>query len=265
MEPLRELLLDCLWTAVVGPVLFWPLIQEDVAVQHIAALTLGGTPGGSSGSGGGAAAAGLLAAGGGGGQGVGGRAALAEGAGAAGAQRAVQHGTVGPLCSLYVFERLFLAVTDPQLLTLLISALLGGAATAVTGSGGASPAGSRPGSRPGSPGDGPSLPQQQAAAAAAAAAHLQIPPALLVRLQYSPAAYRQAVLGMLRGTDAQVAAAAVRVLASLLRNRAVSEEQLELIGKLAWQGGGGGKGKTISVQRGWRGVVGSDLAMICHL
>jgi hypothetical protein len=51
-----------------------------------------------------------------------------------------------------------------------------------------------------------------------------------MRLQYSPAVYRQALLGMLRGTDPLVAAAAVRVLAALLQSRAASEEQLELIG-----------------------------------
>ncbi|KAL4427887.1 hypothetical protein ABPG75_001976 [Micractinium tetrahymenae] len=223
VEPLQELLLDCLWQAFVGPVLFWPLIQEDVAVQHIAALTLGSALVGA-----GSSAAGALAGAAGSGSGPGGRGGPAEAA--AGAQQALQRGTVGPLCSLYIFERLFLAVTDPQLLTLLVSALLGGG----PGSAGASLAGSRPGSRPGSPGDGPPSRSQQAAAgvAAAAAARWQIPPGLLARLQYSPAAYRQALLGMLRGSDAQVAAAAVRVLASLLRNRAVSEEQLELIGKL---------------------------------
>ena len=38
---LRELLLDSLWRCFLGPVLFWPLIQEDVAAQHIAALSVG--------------------------------------------------------------------------------------------------------------------------------------------------------------------------------------------------------------------------------
>lgn len=227
VELLRALLLECLWAAFVGPILFWPLIQEDVAVQHIAALSLTGASGPSGGGG-----AGAITAAGAGGAAAGGRAVLAEAA--PGAHRAVQRGTVGPLCSLYVFERLFLAVTDGELLKLLVSALLGGAAACAPGSTGASPAGSLPGSRPGSPGDGAPSQQPPAAAASAsgAAAQWRIPLALLARLQYSPAAYRQALLGMLRGTDAQVAAAAVRVLASLLRNRAVSEEQLELIGKL---------------------------------
>jgi hypothetical protein len=40
---LRELLLDYLWRCFVGPVLFWPLIQEDVAAQHITMLSLGPT------------------------------------------------------------------------------------------------------------------------------------------------------------------------------------------------------------------------------
>ncbi len=196
VAPLRELLLDCLWQAFVGPVLFWPLIQEDVAVQHIAALTLGGgasgsTPGGDE------------------------------------AVRAVQRGCVGPLCSLYVFERLFLAITDQELLVQLLCALLGG--SAADGSSSCSPSSSRPAS-----------PDQQrqaglasaAAAAAAAQTRWRIPPALLIKLQYSPAAYRQALLGWLRGTDAQAAAAAVRVLAALLQSRAVGEEELELVGLL---------------------------------
>ena len=205
VAPLRDLLLDCLWQAFVGPVLFWPLIQEDVAAQHIAALTLGGGGGGGGG----------------------------EGGGGGGAGRAVQRGCVGPLCSLYVFERLLRAVTDQQLLTELVSALLGGSAACIR-SAGAAPAGD---SRPGTP---ERARQQQAGASEPAAAALpqrwQIAPALLVRLQYSPAAYRQALLGMLRGTDAQVAAAAVRVLAALLQSRAVSEEELELIG--GWVGRG---------------------------
>jgi hypothetical protein len=196
---LGQLLLDCLWQAFVGPVLFWPLIQDDVAAQHIAALTL---MGGSSSSGGAAGGPATAAAGGGGGG--------AAGQGGSEAGRGVQRGSVGPLCSLYIFERLFLAVTDQPLLTLLVSALLGGAAAG-------SPGNPISGSRPGSPGD----PGQR----------WQLPQALLARLQYSPAAYRQALLGMLRGSDPQVAAAAVRVLASLLQSRAASEEQLELVGE----------------------------------
>jgi protein CLEC16A len=194
VAPLRELLLDCLWQAFVGPVLFWPLIQEDVAVQHIAALSLasGGTPGSGE------------------------------------AARAVQRGCVGPLCSLYVFERLFLAITDQELLAQLLSALLGGSAAG--GSCSSSPSSSRPAS--------PDQQQRAAVATAATAATAagpskwQLPPALLIKLQYSPAAYRQALLGMLRGTDAQGAAAAVRVLASLLQSRAVGEEELEMVGLL---------------------------------
>ena len=106
MAPLRELLLDCLWQAFVGPVLFWPLIQEDVAVQHIAALTLGSSAGSST-------------------------------PGVGEAARAVQRGCVGPLCSLYVFERLFLAITDQELLVQLLCALLGGSVAG--GSPGSSP------------------------------------------------------------------------------------------------------------------------------
>lgn len=216
VAPLRDLLLDCLWQAFVGPVLFWPLIQEDVAAQHIAALTLGGGNGGSAGSAGALAAAAGSASGG---------RALPE-ANAAGAGRTVQRGAVGPLCSLYVFERLFRAVTDQQLLTELVSALLGGTAACIGSSGGDSGGASRPGSP-----ERQHRQQAASAAAAAAAPRWQISQALLARLQYSPAAYRQALLSMLRGSDAQVAAAAVRVLAALLQSRAVSEEELELIGE----------------------------------
>ena len=126
---------------------------------------------------------------------------------------------------------MFVAVTDPQLLSMLVAALLGGGAAPATSSGS---------SRPGTPDQqqqqqgftsaAPATAPGAAAAAATSVGWQQIPPALLVRLQYSPAAYRQALLGMLRGTDAHLAAAAVRVLASLLQSRAVSEEQLELIG-----------------------------------
>jgi hypothetical protein len=200
VEGLRTLLLDCLWQAFVGPVLFWPLIQDDVAVQHIAALTLTGDSVGQQGL----PAVPAAFAGGGAGRVLPAR--------DVGALRTVQRGSVGPLCSLYVFERLFRAVTDQHVLAVLVSALLGGGAAAGSRSG--SPAGSRPGS-----------PDEQRAAA-----KWQLPLAVLARLQYSPAVYRQTVLGMLRDQDAQVAAAAVRVLAALLQSRAASEEQLEFIG-----------------------------------
>lgn len=206
MEGLQALLLNCLWRTVLGPVLFWPLIQEEVAAQHIAtfALAVPGSAGGSSSSGAALASAG------------GGVRAAAAPAGPAAAARPLQRGSVGPLCSLYCFERLFRAVTDERLLAVLVSALLGGAAV-----GGQAGCGGRPGAGPC---------EDQRAAAAAAGLRWQIPQPLLMRLQYSPAVYRQALLGMLRGTDPLVAAAAVRVLAALLQSRAASEEQLELIG-----------------------------------
>ena len=215
MPPLRALLLECLWQTFLGPVLFWPLIQEDVAAQHIAALTLA-----PAGDGGGGAATSVAAA------------AAVAAAGSRGppdmsSARSVQRGSVGPLCSLYVFERLFRAVTDQRLLALLVSALLGGAVVGGASGGCGSPSGTRPGSPGGQ------------AAAANTAARWQVPAEVLGRLQYSPEAYRQALLGMLRGSDAQVAAAAVRVLAALLQSRAASEEQLELIGEQ--RGGGGGR------------------------
>ena len=224
VEPLRGMLLECLWQAFVGPVLFWPLIQETVAAQHIATLTLAQSPG----SGGGGPGTRHRAAGTGGSShsspepGGTGRHSPTPSPGAA-PPPAVQRGTVGPLCSLYVFERLFQAITDQPLLTLLVSALLGGTAAAgpppssSSTSGGSavrgSPAGARPADmQPDSP--------------------WRIPAHLLVRLQYTPAAYRQAVLGMLRGSDPQVAAATVRVLASLLQSKMVDEGLLEVAGLL---------------------------------
>ncbi|GAB4821885.1 hypothetical protein N2152v2_008931 [Parachlorella kessleri] len=265
---LRQLLLDCLWRSFVGPVLFWPLIQEDVAAQHIATLTLG-----------------LART----------RATAPVHANAAptagpnvlnGLPKAVERGIVGPLCSLYVLERLLYAVTDRPLLSTVLAALLGGSAAGVLPP--PSPSGTEgscAGSHPGSPADSfsyvlsASLAQQQqqqlgvdsaaahstpapsargrrghqppvlelrgvaAEEAALAAASLDVgqpeqgvalplPTRLLVRLQYSPAAYRAAFMGMLRGSDAQLAAAAVRVLAALVHSRAVTEELLELMGLL---------------------------------
>lgn len=44
VPPLRALLLDTLWQQFVGPVLLWPLVQEDVPAQHILALNLGVPP-----------------------------------------------------------------------------------------------------------------------------------------------------------------------------------------------------------------------------
>lgn len=43
--PLSNLLLDCLWREVLGPVLFWPLVQDDVAAAHIVSLAAGAKPG----------------------------------------------------------------------------------------------------------------------------------------------------------------------------------------------------------------------------
>ncbi len=191
---------------------------------------------------------------------------------------------MGPLCSLYVLERLLLAVTDQPFLSTILTALLGGPAAGAmpplspitscstlaglrpsSPAAGSMPKASQPSnsSRPSSPaaaspkptptGDQASSKRRPAAAielpavatAAAAGAEpagpaaleggaLPLPAGLLVRLQYSPAAYRGVFLGMLRGPDAQLAAAAVRVLAALVRSRAVGEGLLELLGEWSW-------------------------------
>lgn len=121
---------------------------------------------------------------------------------------------MGPLCSLYALERLLHAVTDPPFLCAILAALLGGSA-ASTSEPPASPSAS-------------SMHRQQPGSAAGGM--LQLSAVLQVQLQYSPAAYRSAFLGMLRGSDPQLAAVAVRVLAALLRNRAIGEELLEPLG-----------------------------------
>ena len=119
---------------------------------------------------------------------------------------AVNRGLVGPLASLYVFERLFHAITDPTFLSLIVVALLGGGACE------------------------DALPSELQSPGAPS--QWQSPAALLSRLQYTPTVYRATVLGMLRGADVQLAAAGTRVLASLLRNGAVDEQLLELAGLL---------------------------------
>lgn len=238
---LRELLLECLWRCFVGPVIFWPLIQDDVAAQHIAALSLGpGRPGVGSAAGGTHAAAG--------------RSQSPRPA----APLHVERGIVGPLCSLYVLERLLHAVTDQPFLSSILAALLGGQ-VAAGGPSLSSPAsscpgsagGSQPASRPGSPfglqqpaspagtaadssGESghESRPVSPPAAAVGGACGLPLPAPLLARLQYSPSAYRQAFLAMLRGGDLLLAGAALRVLAALVRGRAaVGEDLLEMLGE----------------------------------
>jgi hypothetical protein len=142
----------------------------------------------------------------------------------------------GRLCALYVFERLFHALTDAGLLSLLASALLGGpakaAAAAVAAALGAPP----------EPGGG----ELEGAAGAAAApgggddededdCPSGPPPGvedLLGYLGASPAAFRAAFMGLLRGGDAQLAAAAGRVLAALLGSRSLPDEALEAVGLL---------------------------------
>ncbi|KFM23272.1 Protein CLEC16A [Auxenochlorella protothecoides] len=155
----HALLLDRLWSVLVGPVLFWPLIQDDVAVAHIATLAHQADQDQQ-------------------GQGTGG----VGGAHARPAPPApLQRGVVGPLASLYVLERLLFAVLDTPFLSAL---------------------------------------QQP------------LPAHLRALLQYEPAAYRGALLGMLHGGEPQLAAAAARLLAALLRSRTLDEGLLEGIGLL---------------------------------
>lgn len=147
--------------------------------------------------------------------------------------RAVERGAVGPLCSLYVLERLLHAVADPPLLSTILVGLLGGAAA---GDAAAAVAPSCADSSNGQAAAGGSVLWQKPPAGVDA---MPLPPALLRRLQYSPADYRAALLGMLRGSDVQLASATVRALAALVRNRAVSEDLLELLGEPGGQGGCG--------------------------
>lgn len=186
VEPLSALLLDRLWSVLVGPVLFWPLIQDDVAVAHIATLAHQADQDQQ-------------------GQGTGG----VGGAHARPAPPApLQRGVVGPLASLYVLERLLFAVLDTPFLSALVGALLGAARA--------------PGAALAQHHSAPPVGGQQQ----------PLPAHLRALLQYEPAAYRGALLGMLHGGEPQLAAAAARLLAALLRSRTLDEGLLEGIG--AW-------------------------------
>lgn len=123
------------------------------------------------------------------------------------------HRSIGPLCSLYALERVIHAMSDPLLASLLISALLSG-------------------------------PEQQVARELVAALSINTPPdasmtavlpnssQLLLQLPCSPENVRQRIVGMLRGEDAQQAAAAARLVATILAHRTVPEETLEAVGLL---------------------------------
>ncbi|KDD74198.1 hypothetical protein H632_c1496p0, partial [Helicosporidium sp. ATCC 50920] len=180
---LQDLLLDHLWRRVLGPVLFWPLIQEDVGLASLAPSS---------------------------------------------APQRVRPGLVGPLCSLYVLERVFFAVVDPFFLGTLVAALLGD--EEMSGIVGEKPGGIEGGKDasaenafrasdpPGSALAPPRLPR--------------VPASRLEALQYRPVAFRRAFLGMLRGSDAQLGVAAVRVVAALMRSKALEEDLLDAVGLL---------------------------------
>ncbi|KAL4532225.1 hypothetical protein Ndes2437B_g02640 [Nannochloris sp. 'desiccata'] len=218
---ISSLLLGHLWKKVVGPVLFWPLLddgniatmegEEDVFTRG-AAKEVDGT--------------------------VKEAAMMARAVGEEEASRSspkLQKSLVGPLCSLYAFERALYAVTDPFLSSLLVSALLGGPAKKdaaalatslvqinnegahmMTGTGTAANT---------SFADSPLCPLQQQTYKLEASD-------FLLGLQANSKTYRTAVLSMLRGGDAQLAAAVVRLLAAVLSRKNLSEETTEAVGLL---------------------------------
>ncbi len=58
----------------------------------------------------------------------------------------------------------------------------------------------------------------------------ELPPRVRAVLHREPIVYREAVLGILRGNDAALAAAAVRLLLALVQSRAVDPELLDVAG-----------------------------------
>lgn len=184
IDPLRRLLLDALWQAFVGPVLFWPLIQDDVAVRHINQFRRSVSRNGAS-DGAMAASLSLSSTG-----MQGANPTTATAARANSEELALRKGAVGPLTALYVLERLFMAVTDTPLLCGIVAALFDGSAFFALS------------------------PQERGV------------------LQYSPAAYRAALVGMMANAsqEPQLAVAAARLLAALLSSRTLDEGLLESIG-----------------------------------
>jgi protein CLEC16A len=122
---------------------------------------------------------------------------------------------VGPLCSLYALERAIYAVTDPLLSSLLVSVLLGGPAEA----------------------DAKTLASSLQTIAGtgttpATATTTITASDLLKGLHADSKTYRASVLSMLRGGDAQLAAAVIRLLAAVLNRKSISEETIEAVGLL---------------------------------
>ena len=60
----------------------------------------------------------------------------------------------------------------------------------------------------------------------------ELPPRVRNVLHREPVVYREALLGILRGNDAALAAAAVRLLLALVQSRAVDPELLDVAGGL---------------------------------
>ncbi len=227
---INSLLLGHLWRQVVGPVLFWPLLEGISTVTS----GIGGLGGGV----GVERITAKLAA------------VVTVTATTAGDEGIVpQKSLVGPLCSLYALERTVYAVTDPLLSSLLVSALLGGpveddaAALAASlqniivssngGRGGASTFTSTTTDTSNNVSiDPPPSPLQQQQQQQQFSTTMMTASDLLQGLGAHSSTYRTAVLSMLRGGDAQLAAAVVRLLAAVLSRKTLSEETIEAVGLL---------------------------------
>ena len=221
---ITSLLLGHLWKHVVGPILFWPLLGD---INNSALRDGGGDPfteGEIKKIDGTAKVAAQMAT----------DIEKEKKEGAAGISQIHQKSLVGPLCSLYAFERALYAVTDPHLSSLLVSSLFGGpteddAAALATAllqfknNEGATTSTSTAADN--ACVDSPlSALQQQSYTLTASD--------LIVGLGASSKTYRTAVLSMLRGGDAQLAAAVVRLVAAVLSRKTLSEETIEAVGLL---------------------------------
>jgi len=216
---ISSLLLGHLWKHVVGPILFWPLLGDKI-IAPIEGGVDASTRGELKNADGTAKVTALMST-------------MVEQKRASFISQTNRKSLVGPLCSLYAFERALYAVTDPFLSSLLVSALLGGPAEqdaaalatsllqsdnegATTGAGMAADNAFV---------DPPLSPLQQQTYRVTASE-------LLVALGANSKTYRTAVLSMLRGGDAQLAAAVVRLLSAVLNRKTLSEETIEAVGLL---------------------------------
>ena len=184
---INSLMLGHVWTQLVGPVLFWPLLlnnKESTAAAAAGDGEEGGLP--------------------------------------------TRKGIVGPLCSLYALERVFYAVTDPLLSSLLVSALLGGSTAAAAEALTAAALSS----------SSANTPYIDHITTTNSNNNINNPMCFtsandfLKVLHDDSAVYRSQLLGMLRGHDAQLAAAALRVISAILSRRTLPEETVESVGLL---------------------------------